>query len=824
MFALKKAAQATANQLLRQAREERNWTLADVAEKIGGDPKTIGRWERGNTWPNPHFRRKLCELFDRTAKELGLDSKDLGESGKQIRLDAEPTLSISPISFFSVPYRRNPYFTGREEVLEQLHNGLIARKTETLTQVQTISGLGGIGKTQTAVEYVYRYRKDYRVVLWVGASTRAALISGFADIASLLNLPERNEPDQSRAVKATRRWLEEHTGWLLILDNADDLSMVSDFIPVLSTGHMLITTREQVTGTFAQRIEIDRMQQKEGVLFLLRRSKLIGLDASLDSVSYNDWTRASTIVETMGGLPLALDQAGAYIEETACGLAGYLERYQKRYAEFLHWRGKIATDYPETVETTWSLSFEKVQKAYPVASDLLRACTFLQPDAIPEEFIVEGASELGPILEIVANDSVVLDSAISELRRYSLLKRDPEANLLVIHRLVQEVLRDGMKQDTQRLWAERTVRAISRCFPDVEYKTWSRCQRLLPHALICAELIARWHLVFPEAIRLLDRAGEYVMERAQFPQAEMLFKQALTIREQIGGSEHPDRSLSLTSLAGMYRAIGKYALAEQLFQEALAVRERTLGVSDRKVAESLNNLAMLYHDQGKYTQAEPLCVRALAIFEETPGPNHLDTAACVNNLGFLYYTQGKYEQAEPLYQRSLVIREQILGAEHPKVALSLNNLAMLYRVMGKYEQAEPLFQRALTIREQILVPDHPDIATSMNNLAQLYRDQQKYEQAEPLLLKALAMRKRSLGPNHSDVANSLYNLGKFYQDKKAYAIAEQYFQQALAIRRQVLGPEHPDVATTLKDYADLLRKMKRKLEAAELEAGIRLPQ
>ena len=812
---MKKAVQATANQLLRHAREERNWTLADVAEKIGGDPKTIGRWERGNTWPGPHFRWKLCELFGKTAQELGLDHKNSGESGKQILPEVEPTLQTPPISLFSVPYRRNPYFTGREEPLKQLHNGLIVGKTAALTQTQAISGLGGIGKTQTAVEYAYRYRDDYRAVLWVGASTREALISGFVGIARLLHLPEKNEPDQSLTVKATRRWLEEHAGWLLILDNADDLSMASDFIPTLSTGQILVTTREQVTGTLAQRIEMDKLQPKEGILFLLRRSKLVELDASLDSVSYSDWTRASTIVEMMDGLPLALDQAGAYIEETACGLAGYLDRYKMRHAELLLWRGKIAADYPETVATTWSLSFEKVQKAYPVASDLLRACAFLQPDAIPEEFMLEGAADLGPTLETVANDPVALDSAISELRRYSLLKRDPEANLLVIHRLVQAVLRDGMKQDTQRLWAERTVRAINRCFPDVEYKAWFRCQRLLPHALACAELIAHWHLVFPEAIRLLDRAGEYLMERVQFPQAELLFKQALSIREQIDGSEHPDIALSLTSLAGIYRAVGKYALAEQLFQQALALREQALGVSDRKVAESLNNLAMLYHDQGKYAQAEPLCERALAIFEKTPGPEHLDTAACVNNLGFLYWTQGKYEQAEPLYQRSLVIREQILGPEHPKVALSLNNLAMLYRVMGRYEQAEPLFQRALSIREQILVPDHPDIATSLNNLAQLYREQQKYELAEPLLLEALAIRKRSLGPDHPDVANSQHNLGIFYRDRKDYAIAEQYFQQALAIRRQVLGPEHPDVATTLEDYADLLRK----IEAAELEAN-----
>src|SRR5439155_9943511 len=181
--------------------------------------------------------------------------------------------------------------------------------------------------------------------------------------------------------------------WLLIFDNADDLAMLRDFLPAGGQGHIVLTTRSQVTGNIARRIDVERMETEEGTLFLLHRAGLLE-DATLDAIPEVERAKARELVEEVDGLPLALDQAGAFIEETQCGLAGYLQLYRTRQAEVLKRRGRLVTDHPDSVATTWSLSFEKVEQANPVAADLLRLCAFLDPDVIPEEIMIKGASEL----------------------------------------------------------------------------------------------------------------------------------------------------------------------------------------------------------------------------------------------------------------------------------------------------------------------------------------------------------------------------------------------------------------------------------------------
>jgi len=581
------------------------------------------------------------------------------------------------------------------------------------------------------------------------------------------------------AVAAVRRWLQDSTGWLLILDNADDLGMANDFLLAGGKGHILLTTRAYAMGGVARKVEIEEMEPGEGALLLLRRASIVAQDTPPESAKAADRAKAEDISRVMDGLPLALDQAGAYIEETACGLSDYLKLYQARGVKLLEERGGIAAPHPEPVATTWSLSFQKVEQANPAAADLLRLCAFLHPDAIPEEIITEGADELGTVLQPVAADTSRLNAAIRELLKYSLLRRDPEARTLTVHRLVQEVLKDGMDEQTQHEWAERTVRAVNRAFPDPrEFTLWGLCQRCLPHAQACAALIEQWGMTFTEAARLLNQTGYYLDDRAQYVEAEPLYRRAIAIWEKSLGREHPE------------------------------------------VAKGLNNLAALYYAQGKYGEAEPLYQRALKIDEQALGPEHPDVARDLNNLANLYPDQGKYVQAEPLYQRALKIDEQALGPEHPTVAIRLNNLAELYRAQGKYAEAEPLYQRAITIGEKTLGPEHPDLATRLNNLALLYYSQGKYGEAEPLFQRALAIGEKTLGPEHPDLATWLNNLALLYKTQGKYGEAEPLYRRALAIQEKTLG-EHPNMASGLENYAALLRETNREAEAAKLEERAR---
>src|SRR5450755_3648642 len=330
------------------------------------DAKAITTWNnRDEAWTNvaAGIRRVIEELPPLSVKT--------------------PSAGLPPV--WNIPYPQNPLFTGREELLTQLATTLHAGQPTALSQPQAISGLGGIGKTQLALEYAYRHRQDYQAVLWAQADTRENLTSSYLTIATLLNVPEKSEQESARVIAAMKNWLQHNTSWLLILDNADDLALARDFLPPSVGGHVLLTTRAQATGRFAHRFEIGVLPTEQGALFLLRRAGLLPADAALEQAEAAEQAYAKEICEELGGLPLALDQAGAYIEETRCSLSDYLQRYQTRRTWLLQRRGTLVAEHPEPVATTWSLSFGTIEQANPAAAELLRLCAFLHPDDIPEE-------------------------------------------------------------------------------------------------------------------------------------------------------------------------------------------------------------------------------------------------------------------------------------------------------------------------------------------------------------------------------------------------------------------------------------------------------
>ena len=222
-------------------------------------------------------------------------------------------------------------------------------------------------------------------------------------LAGVLDLPEKNEQDQNIIVAAVKRWLAQHDEWLLILDNADDLAMARDYTHVGGKGHILLTTRAQAAGAMARNIEVEKMDKEEGTLLLLHRANVLPENVPLEQAPEVDRRNAETIVSEMDGLPLAIDQAGAYIEETGCSVATYLDIYRKQRAELLKRRGGLKPDHPLPVAGTWSLSFQKVEATNPAAADLLRLCAFLAPDAIPEEIITADEPGLGQNLRPLAS-------------------------------------------------------------------------------------------------------------------------------------------------------------------------------------------------------------------------------------------------------------------------------------------------------------------------------------------------------------------------------------------------------------------------------------
>ncbi len=435
-----------------------DWKDAPFAhlQTLPTDTKPLSSWQDEDT--------ALADVTDGIRRVIVEEPPHLTASAPRAAL---PTI-------WNIPYRHNPFFLGRESELAQVRQHLQASQTAALSQPQAISGLGGIGKTQLAIEYAYRYGHEYQAVLWVQADTTETLNGSYTKIFDMLHLSQKDAQEQKKRVQAVKDWLRTHQNWLLLLDNADELNIIQPFLPTRFTGHILITTRAQAMGAFARRLEINVLSQELGALLLLRRAGLLEQTASLQKALPDDLALAKAIAEDLGGLPLALDQAGSYIEETQCSLADYLHLYQTRRALLLKRRGGLAMDHPEPVATTWSLSFEKVEQKSALAADLLRICAFLPPDAIPIELFTMGAVHLGPHFACVAKDPLALDEAIAVLGAYSLIHRNAKEKTLSIHRLVQAVIKDTLDSTVQEDWTQRVILSAS--------EAWETAVELLIHS------------------------------------------------------------------------------------------------------------------------------------------------------------------------------------------------------------------------------------------------------------------------------------------------------------------------------------------------------
>jgi hypothetical protein len=484
---------------------------------------------------SPEYGKRLAEIAVQIRESLErVQLKVITPVPKKVEADTDSEMSeamsgreksihfksTSSDPIFNVP-SKNMFFTGREKYIEQLHEALKLNGAMALSQPQAISGLGGIGKTQTAVEYAYKYRDEYKAVFWVNADSKESIISSFVKIAGLLNLPVKDDKEQELIAASVKHWLETNSNWLLIFDNADDPKLVEKYFPFQSKGHIILTSRAQIFSNLRimKTLKMDEMSPDESKQFLLRRTGRN--DIPLNQIE-------TDAIEQLGKeldyFPLALEQAGAFIHEKCPGFNDYLISYRKRGLELLE---ETKSDlYPKSITTTWSLNFEQVKQTSNASIDLLYVSAFLSPYSIPLELISHGAKELGPALSTsladVESDPVSLNKVLEPLSKYSLISFDTVHRTYSIHRMVQAVLKDKMDSDTRRQWTERTIKAVDKAFPDVEFKNWDVCEIMIPHAKFCVTiqpyksrlLITKVHLiVFCE--ELVANVFQYRFRNAQ---------------------------------------------------------------------------------------------------------------------------------------------------------------------------------------------------------------------------------------------------------------------------------------------------------------------
>ena len=409
--------------------------------------------------------------------------------------------------------------------------------------------------------------------------------------------------------------------------------------------------------------------------------------------------------------PLDLDQAGASRRNRATPV-GLPRSVPTAAGEMLRRRGDASTNHPDSVITTFSLAFERVERLRPDAAELLRFCAFLHPDALPEELLLDGALSFDPASQGIAHDPYVLDTALAVLHKYSLIKRNSTTKTVSVHRLVQDVLKKSMDEAQQRAGPKLVVRTLSRKFPNGEPASWPDCLRYLPHARVGIRLLEAWQMRFAEAVRLLNSVGYYLYKRGAYTEAQGRYKQALELL-----AEDEEHLLTTHILSNLGVSIFTWLTTHRLScisEEHYVSGNSLLEPTHPQIAQNLNDLAGVYHHQGNLVEAEPLYQQALAIQEQTLEGEDPATVRTLGNLALLKYSLKKYAEAEELNKRVLAAREKYPDA-HLDRGQSLLNLAYVYLQQQRYTEAEAFFQHALTIYEKAYGSEHPQ--TMMHRMA-----------------------------------------------------------------------------------------------------------
>jgi tetratricopeptide (TPR) repeat protein len=647
---------------------------------------------------------------------------------------------------WNIPHLRNPNFTEPGERLTEMRDALRSGEPAALTQA--LAGLGGVGKTQLAIEYAYRHAFDYSLVWWMRSEQAAILAADYAALAKGLDLPEKDAAEQPVVISAVRDALQHRRDWLLVFDNANAPEEIRDYLPAMG-GHVLITSRHAAWGGVAQKVEVKKWTPEAATEFLLKRTGQTDADA------------AKELARELDYLPLALEQAAAYIDSAQKTLPGYLAMFRQHQLTLLK-RGKPGTDYPATVETTWEFAFQRLETESPSGVALLQLCAFLAPDDIPRDVIVAGAELLPASLGETVRDGLAFDDAVSAIRRYSLIDASGES-ALSMHRLVQAVVRDRLDLPGRGRWAEAALNVVNEAFPfqSDDVRTWDECNRLLPHAIVAAGLAEGLSVGSAAMRRLVNQMGVYASGRAEYGKAKAAFERGLDLNEKAFGSDHPDVAVSLNNLGLVLKALGDIPGAKIAYERALAINEKVLGPDHPKVGASINNLGAVLSALGDLPGAKEAFERALKIDEKAFGPDHPNVATRVNNLGSVLRALGDLSEARAAYQRALRIDEKAFGSDHPEVATDVGNLGGVLKALGDLAGAKAAYERALKIVEKSFGPHHPAVALALNNLGTVLNDLDDVAGAKAACERALRIFEESLGSDHPSSRTVRENLTAF---------------------------------------------------------------
>ncbi|KAL4863411.1 hypothetical protein BDV12DRAFT_189714 [Aspergillus spectabilis] len=714
-------------------------------------------------------------------------------------------LKTQGVQHWVISLPRNPNFVGRQNEITKLE-GLLA--VEDGPRRVAITGLGGVGKTQVALEIAYRIRTQDKKcsVFWIPCTSHAMVEQAYLNIAQTLGLLDVKPAEVKERVKV---YLSSKRAerWLLVLDNADDTEMwleandttpaLEDYLPQSEQGFILFTTRNQKLAMKLAPFNIVRIPDlDQDAAFQILRKMLANENLLKDNIT------ATTLLEHLAFLPLAITQASAYVTENSINLSDYLALLQEQEQDAVELLSEDFRDpgrYKDILNpviATWLISFKQIQHQSQSAADYLSFMACINPRNIP-----------GSLLPLQTTKKQRLD-ALGILNAYSFT--NSQSTEIHLHRLVHIATRNWLRNNKMfGHWVQRVADRMQEVFPDSDHTNRRLWREYLPHALALVhdnEFIEQQK----QHINLIQNIADCLASDGRYFESEVLYNKLLEMDQGKHGAEHPSTLTSMANLASTYRNQGRWNEAEKLFVQVMQTSKTVLGAEHPSTLTSMANLASTFWNQGRWNEAEKLFVQVIETRKTALGAKHPDTLTSMANLALTYRNQGRWNEAEKLQKQVMQTSKTVLGAEQPSTLTSMANLALTYRNQGRWNEAEKLQKQVMQTSKTgrwneaeklqvqvvetaktVLGAKHPCTLTSMANLAAIYWNQGKWNEAEKLEVQVMEMRKIVLGAEHPDTLSSMVNLAYTWKSQGKVLEALALLEESCRLRRKLLGPAHP---------------------------------
>ncbi|MER7841842.1 FxSxx-COOH system tetratricopeptide repeat protein [Streptomyces sp. NPDC096040] len=745
-----------------------------------------------------------------------VDLTNMGEDEAERRLldrldlptDARPSVDSSRGPRFpgalsevwgGVP-RRNTRFTGREPLLNDAYH--LLQGSESGAGVLTLHGMSGVGKTQLAAEYVYRFGSEYDVVWWVNAESRVTYRRVLAELSSKLGLATGDEyGERLRAVRDSLRRGNPFSRWLLILDGADEPDQIWDLVPT-GPGHVIITSRNPEWGEHNSKLlEIGVYARDESVAFIRRRAPRL------------TEPEADQLAEALEDLPLLLDQTAGWLNDSDLSVEDYIALLEDGVDPDVV---KVSADFPLAFQTAWAILLNKLRETVPESVDLLRLCTFFAPGFIPVRMLRERPNDdLPEQLSRLFDDPLLWNKAINQLRQYSVVRLESHeigseetlssGDSVYLHRMVHQIVGKDMPEEKRREFIDVVRRALAEADPGrpTDPRNWEAYAELVPHLKFADVLNSKERKVQSlvlNCLRYMTFAGEYTS-------GWKLGRRTVNAWRELLGESHPRVWEATHHYANLLRSAGRFEETEAIDREAMEHLRRERGDQDLDYLRAANGLGADLRELARYQEALELDDWLYPAYRQLLGDQDSRTLNALNNKGYTLRLLGRYEEARKTDQETLETRRLVLTGGHLWTLFSEVSYSIDLRLLGRYAEAESMQLRNVREYQNVGGKGNPDALRAEHNLALCQLRSGDRAAAGALLTQVLEGYERRLGENNLRTLSAAVSHSCFNREHGDIDLARETSESVLARYEQLLPERHPFIIGARANHAMILRNV-----------------